>query len=192
MPSLRLSTTISALGFTAALLTVAPAAWAHAIVDLNGVPAYAGKHAEMILEIQHGCGNGEGVDEVAAYFSKSYRKAVPLDVDGWWATTRQTPDGRQVIWRRRGNAIDFNTPTFFPLKMIWPSKPGVYDLPVKQKCGDATIMWDVEFGPATADEPSPPLYPLAQIRVLTPPGVSEPAPEQRGDLFDDCFNDRPC
>lgn len=140
---------------------------AHAIVDLTGKPAYAGKTSVMTLEVQHGCLQSEtGIDKVAAYFSKEYGKVKPSAVAGWKSTSQRTSDGRKVVWTPTGAVPAFNTPTYFPMRITWPAKPGVYGLPVKQWCGSDTNIWDVPDGPATADKPSPPLYPLPQIKVL--------------------------
>ena len=165
-----LSTTAVAAGAAALVLATAMPASAHAIVDLTGKPAYAGKSSVMTLEIQHGCGqNGKGINKVVAYFAKPYRKVVAAPVNGWTSTTKRTSIGRKVVWTLRGTAPAFSTPTYFPMTIRWPKKPGTYGLPVKQWCGKATNVWDVPDGPATANQPSPPLYPLPQVRVLPAP-----------------------
>ena len=158
-----------ALAAGLALSSASPAA-AHAIIDLTGEPAYAGKSSMMTMEIQHGCLQNElGIDKIVAYFDSAYRKVVPSTVAGWATTTKRTSDGRKVTWKLKGTVPAFNTPTFFPMTVSWPAKPGVYGVPVKQWCGSATNVWDVPDGPATANQPSPPLYPLPQVRVLPAP-----------------------
>lgn len=150
------------------MTTAAPAS-AHAIVDLTGATAYAGKSSTMTLEIQHGCLQNEaGVEKVAAYFSKDYGKVVPQSVDGWTGSVKKTSDGSKVVWKLTGDVPAFNTPVYFPMDISWPKKPGVYGLPVRQWCDGATNIWDEPDGPATANKPSPPLYPLPQIKVLAP------------------------
>lgn len=152
----------------AALASASPAS-AHAIVDLDGDPAYAGKTSVMTLEVQHGCLQDEtGIDKVAAFFGREFGKVKPAAVAGWTSKTKRTADGRKVVWRLTGAVPSFNTPTYFPMTITWPAKPGVYGMPVKQWCGSDTNIWDVPDGPATANKPSPPLYPLPQIKVLPP------------------------
>lgn len=165
----RLSALTVGLVTAAAVMGSASPASAHAIVDLTGKPAYAGKSSVMTLEVQHGCLQSEtGIDKVAAFFSKEYGKVTPSAVSGWKAISKRTSDGRKVVWTLTGAVPAFNTPTYFPMRITWPAKPGVYGLPVKQWCGSDTNIWDVPDGPATADKPSPPLYPLPQIKVLPP------------------------
>ncbi|MGA1480770.1 MAG: DUF1775 domain-containing protein [Candidatus Nanopelagicales bacterium] len=157
------------VSLASAALVVASAvpASAHAIVDLTGKPAYAGKTSVMTLEVQHGCLQNEtGIDKVVAYFGREFGKVKPSAVPGWKATSKRTSDGRKVVWTLTGSVPAFNTPTYFPMTITWPAKPGVYGMPVKQWCGSATNIWDVPDGPATADKPSPPLYPLPQVKVL--------------------------
>lgn len=161
-----------AAGTLAAALIVASAApaSAHAIVDLSGASAYAGRTSTMTLEIQHGCLQNEaGVDKVAAYFNKNYVKVVPQSVDGWSSSVKRSGKTTKVIWKLTGDVPAFNTPTFFPMDITWPKKPGVYGLPVRQWCDGATNIWDEPDGPATANKPSPPLYPLPQVKVLPAP-----------------------
>lgn len=164
----RLLTLLAAGALSAALAVAAASpASAHAIVDLSGDPAYAGKTSVMTLEVQHGCLQNEtGIDKVAAYFGKEFGKVKPSPVAGWKTTSKRTSSGRKVIWSLTGTVPAFNTPTFFPMTITWPAKAGVYGVPVKQWCGSDTNIWDVPDGPATADKPSPPLYPLPQIKVL--------------------------
>ena len=158
-----------AVGTLAAALIAASAApaSAHAIVALNGDPAYAGRTSTMTLEIQHGCLQNEaGIEKVAAYFDKAYGKVVPGKVDDWTASVKRTGKTTKVVWQLTGDVPGFNTPVFFPMAITWPKKPGVYGLPVRQWCDGATNIWDEPDGPATAGKPSPPLYPLPQIKVL--------------------------
>jgi hypothetical protein len=42
-------------------------------------------------------------------------------------------------------------------------------VPVTQVCDGEINRWQVPDGPATANQPSPPLYPLPQIKVLPAP-----------------------
>ena len=165
-----LSALATALLATPLVIASAAPASAHAIVDLSGAPAYAGRTSTMTLEIQHGCLQNEaGVDKVAAYFNKNYVKVVPQSVDGWSSSVKRSGKTTKVIWKLTGDVPAFNTPTFFPMDITWPKKPGVYGLPVRQWCDGATNIWDEPDGPATANKPSPPLYPLPQVKVLPAP-----------------------
>ena len=79
---LRLTVSAVTTALIAAPLVIASAApaSAHAIVALNGDPAYAGRTSTMTLEIQHGCLQNEaGIDKIAAYFDKAY---VKVDEEG--------------------------------------------------------------------------------------------------------------
>lgn len=174
MSSRALTASLSSLavGTLAAALLVASAApaSAHAIVALNGDPAYAGRTSTMTLEIQHGCLQNEaGIEKIAAYFDKAYGKVVPGKVDDWTASVKRTGKTTKVVWTLTGDVPGFNTPVFFPMAITWPKKPGVYGLPVRQWCDGATNIWDEPDGPATAGQPSPPLFPLPQIKVLSAP-----------------------
>ena len=163
---------LASAGIASATLLVASAmpASAHAIVDLSGAPAYAGKTSVMTLEVQHGClQNQAGIDKVAAYFNKKFGKVTPQSVTCWSGKVSRTPDGRKVVWTLQGDVPAFNAPTFFPMSITWPAKSGVYGVPVRQWCDGETNVWDVPDGPATANKPSPPLYPLPQIKVLPAP-----------------------
>jgi hypothetical protein len=160
---------LASASIASAALVMASAlpASAHAIVDLQGDPAYAGKTSEMTLEIQHGClQNQVGIDKVAAYFNKKFGKVTPQSVTGWTSKVSRTSEGRKVVWTLQGDVPAFNAPTFFPMSITWPTKAGVYGVPVRQWCDGETNVWDVPDGPATANKPSPPLYPLPQIKVL--------------------------
>ena len=163
---------LASAGIASATLLVASAmpASAHAIVDLSGAPAYAGKTSVMTLEVQHGCSqNQAGIDKVAAYFNKKFGKVTPQSVTGWSGKVSRTPEGRKVVWTLQGDVPAFNVATFFPMSITWPAKSGVYGVPVRQWCDGETNVWDVPDGPATANKPSPPLYPLPQIKVLPAP-----------------------
>lgn len=169
----RHSLALSAGAFAAAGLLIASAApaSAHAIVGLNGDPAYAGKTSVMTLEVQHGCLSNElGIEKVVATFDKSFGKVKAKPVSGWKSKVRPGPRGIQrIVWTLTGSVPAFNQPTYFPIKIAWPQTPGVYGVPVTQECDGEINRWDVPDGPATADKPSPPLYPLPQIKVLPAP-----------------------
>lgn len=163
----------SAVAVASAALVVASAvpASAHAIVGLNGDPAYAGRTSAITLELQHGCLSNElGIDKVVATFDKSFGKVRASRVKDWTSTVRPGPRGIQrVVWELTGPVPEFNQPTFFRLEVSWPKKPGVYGVPVTQACDGEINRWQVPDGPATATQPSPPLYPLPQIKVLPAP-----------------------
>ena len=160
---------VSAASAALVLASALPAS-AHAIVDLSGDPAYAGTASTMTLEIQHGCLQNElGIDKVVAYFNKKFGKVTPKQVTGWSGTSTRTSEGRKVVWKLQGSVPAFNSPTYFPMLITWPDKAGVYGVPVKQWCDGQTNIWDIPDGPATANKPSPPLYPLPQIKVLPAP-----------------------
>ena len=158
-------------GVAAASLMSASTASAHAIAELNGDPAYAGRTSIFTLELQHGClSNEKGTDTVVAFFDSSFPSVRPKSVSGWKSQkSRQSNGNHKIKWSLVGNRPAFNTPTYFPLSIDWPKAPGVYGVPVKQKCDGAKNMWNTPDAPATANAPSPPLYPLPQIKVLPAP-----------------------
>lgn len=164
---------LSAVALASAGLVLASAApaSAHAIVGLNGDPAYAGQKSAITLELQHGCLSNElGIDKVVATFDKSFGKVRAKPVQDWTSKVRPGPGGIQrVVWTLTGPVPAFNQPTFFRLEISWPKKPGVYGVPVTQQCDGEVNRWQVPDGPATANQPSPPLYPLPQIKVLPAP-----------------------
>ena len=159
------------VGVATASLATASAASAHAIVELNGDPAYAGRTSVLTLEVQHGClGNEVGIDTVVAYFDPSFVSAKPKPVPGWKSQKTKESDGtHRIKWTLTGDRPKFNAPTYFPMNIGWPRQAGVYGVPVQQRCRGEVNVWDTPDGPATADKPSPPLYPLPQIKVLAKP-----------------------
>ena len=97
------------------IASAAPAS-AHAIVDIGGDPAYAGRTSTMTLEIQHGCLENEaGIDKVAADFDKDYVKVKPQAVEGWTSSVKRAGKTTKVVWKLTGDVPAFNTPVFFPM-----------------------------------------------------------------------------
>ncbi len=146
----------------------APAASAHAIIGLNGVPAVAGKSSAMTLEIQHGCiTDSPETTQVIAFVGKPWGAVKPGSVDGWKFSVAPLADGgQQITWSVVGKPIPFSTPVFFPMTVKWPNSPGVYSMRVLQVCKGGQYLWETPFTPATASSPSPPLTPLPQVTVL--------------------------
>lgn len=174
MPSISriaLSSATAAITAIVVLASATPAS-AHAIIELNGAPAVASMKSVMTLELQHGCLQNEvGIDKVTAYFSQHFRSVKAHRVDGWSVAVKESKKGIRVTWKLTGTRPAFNTPTYFPMTIGWPTKPGAYGLPVRQECEGQVNVWDTPGGPATADQPSPPLYPLPEVQVL--PGASK-------------------
>lgn len=67
----------------AAVVLSAGSASAHAIIELDGVSAVAGKTSLMTLEIQHGCLPSEATIEVEAFVGPAWRGVQPGGVPGW-------------------------------------------------------------------------------------------------------------
>lgn len=162
---------VTGAGFALASALTAPSASAHAIAELNGDPAVAGHTSLMTLEMQHGClANEIGIDTVIIYFNKHFTSANASAVAGWKSVAGRSSDGKRTItWTLTGTRPAFNAPTFFPITIGWPKAPDVYGVPVKQKCDGEVNFWSTPPGPATADKPSPPLYPRPQVRVIAAP-----------------------
>ncbi len=141
---------------------------AHAIIELNGADAVAGRTSLMTLEIQHGCITvADGTQLVLASVGKPWGRVVPKPVDGWTITAKKLASGgQQVMWTKQGEPQPFGTPVYFPMLVTWPTTPGVYGMSVTQACPSGTTTWDIKDGPATANSPSPPLTPLPQVKVL--------------------------
>ena len=98
--ALRLTLSALATALIAAPLVIASAApaSAHAIVDLSGDPAYAGRTSTMTLEIQHGCLQNEaGIEKIAAYFNKNYIKVVPQSGDEWSSSVNRIGKTTKVV-----------------------------------------------------------------------------------------------
>ena len=159
-----------ALGVFASIVLLAAPASAHAIIDLDGVTAIAGKTSGMTLEIQHGCLPAEATTQVEAFVGRPWRAVRPRAVPGWQATVQRLANGGwHVTWVSLGPPIPFGTPTFFPISVGWPSKPGTYAMHVTQQCTNGTSYdWNEQYGPATADTPSPPLTPRPEVHVVAP------------------------
>lgn len=157
-------------GFTALTLVASSPAAAHAIIELNGISAVAGKTSTMTLEVQHGCLPSNPTLEVEAFVGKPWRAVKPQPVAGWTSRVeRQSIGGWHIIWTNTGEPVPFGTATFFPITVAWPKDAGVYDMTVLQLCPESSYLWDEPFGPATAEKPSPPLTPRPQVQVVAKP-----------------------
>lgn len=145
---------------------VSPAA-AHAIIDLTGVAAVAGGSGPMTLEVQHGCLPAEATTMVEAFVGRPWRSVQPADVAGWQVETAPLPKGGwHITWTNLDAPIPFGTPSFFPITVGWPLKPGTYAMRVTQQCTNGTSYdWNQTYGPATATTPSPPLTPRPEVQV---------------------------
>ncbi|MDA3021440.1 MAG: hypothetical protein O2943_02020 [Actinomycetota bacterium] len=170
LPSRSIPTFCVALGglvIISALVSSSPAS-AHAIVELNGVSAVAGKSSVLTLEIQHGCLTGQdGTTQVIAFAGKPWGAIKPAAVSGWTSLSARLADGgQQITWTSQGAPQPFGTPMFFPMTVRWPKSAGIYGLRVLQVCPSGVTWWDTPFIPATASAPAPPLTPLPQVQVL--------------------------
>jgi uncharacterized protein YcnI len=147
-------------------LSAAPAS-AHAIIELDGVTAVAGSTSGMTLEIQHGCLPAEATTQVQAFVGRPWRSVRPGPVPGWQvAVEKLAQGGWHITWQNLGTPIPFGTATYFPITVGWPSKPGTYAMHVTQQCTNGTSYdWNEQYGPATADTPSPPLTPRPEVHV---------------------------
>jgi uncharacterized protein YcnI len=159
---------IATMSVACVLAASAAPASAHAIIELNGADAVAGHTSVMTLEIQHGCITAaDGTQQVLAFVGKPWGRVAPKPVEGWSiATKRLSAGGQQITWTKQGEPQPFGTPVYFPMRVTWPTSPGVYGMSVTQACPSGTTTWDVKDGPATANAPSPPLTPLPQVKVL--------------------------
>lgn len=147
---------------------------AHAIIELGAVNAIAGETSGMTMEIQHGCITAEtGTIKVIGWVGKPWGKITTRKVDGWKSSVVRTSDGgQQITWDNLGEPQPFNVPLYLPMDVKWPKKSGIYAMKVTQVCPDDVTTWDTPFGPATANTPSPPITPLAQVKVLAKLKVS--------------------
>jgi hypothetical protein len=157
-----------ALGAFALLTPLASTASAHAIIELKGVSAVAGTTSAMTLEIQHGCFPSESTHQVEAFVGKSWRAVKPQQVEGWTSTvTKQAGGGLHITWIKQGEPVPFTTPTFFPISVAWPAKPGTYGMSVMQLCTHGTsYYWNNKYSPASATADSPPLTPRPEVLVV--------------------------
>ncbi len=156
-------------GLAAAVLLCVPApAQAHGIIDLGSVDAVAGRTSTMTLEVQHGCiTNATGTLQVEASVGRPWRRVAPQPVRGWTVGVQRLPSGgQQITWTKQGDPHPFGTPVFFPIRVTWPQKPGVYSMKVVQACPGDVTTWGTPPGPATANSPSPPITPIPQVKVL--------------------------
>ena len=163
--------------FAASLIFAAgssTSASAHAIIELGAVNAIAGETSGMTMEIQHGCITaGTGTIKVIGWVGKPWGKITPLEVDGWQSSVLKMPNGgQQITWDNAGEPQPFSVPLYLPMDVKWPKKSGIYAMKVTQVCPGDVTTWDTVFGPATANTPSPPITPLAQVKVLAKVKVS--------------------
>lgn len=175
--------TVTASAFTAMVVvgTLAQPAAAHAIIDLGGRSAVAGKTSLMTLEVQHGCLPSEATTQVEAFVGAPWRAVRPGPVTGWQAAVdRLERGGWHITWTNLGAPIPFGTATFFPIAVDWPAKPGTYGMRVMQQCTDGTSYdWSEQYRPATANHPSPPLTPRPEVLVVAKAAPVSPNPRPR-------------
>jgi len=167
-PSRRSAASIfTCLASAGLLLAVSAPAQGHAIIELNGKDAIAGTTSPMTLEVQHGCIDGaQGTLQVQAFTGKPWRSVVPQPVSGWSSSiSKQSNGGSKITWIKLGAPAPFDTPVYFPLVVSWPTKSGIYGMSVLQICPTSSTLWNDPFTPATANKPSPPITPLAQVQV---------------------------
>ena len=159
-----------AIVVTALLVLATPMtgpASAHAIIELNGVSAVAGHSSVMTLEIQHGCLPADPTVQVQAFVGKPWRSVSPTPVPGWISTvTAQPIGGWHITWVNTGAPVPFGTPIYVPMTVSWPAAAGVYAMTVLQVCPGSSNLWNTPNAPATANSPSPPMTPRAEVRVL--------------------------
>ena len=179
---------IVCVAFAAVVLigTLAGPATAHAIIDLGGRSAVAGKTSQMTLEVQHGCLPAEATTRVEAFVGAPWRGVRPAAVAGWQAAVaRLDRGGWHITWTNLGAPIPFGTATFFPITVDWPAKPGTYGMRVMQQCTDGTSYdWNEQYRPATANSPSPPLTPRPEVLVVAKPEPASPNPRPRPTAID--------
>ncbi|CAB4908578.1 MAG: DUF1775 domain-containing protein [Actinobacteria bacterium] len=161
------ATVISCVVSAGLLLAVSAPAQGHAIIELNGKDAIAGTTSPMTLQVQHGCIDGaQGTLQVQAFTGKPWRGVIPKPVAGWSSSvSKQTNGGSKITWIKQGAPAPFDTPVYFPLIVSWPTKSGIYGMSVLQICPSSSTLWNEPFTPATANTPSPPITPLAQVQV---------------------------
>lgn len=173
MPTLRRSIAIvtAAGALVASAVVGATPASAHAIIELNGAPAYAGRTSIMTMEIQHGCLPSLATTRVVVSFSKLFGPVTPLPVKGWSAATGTRANGTKYIeWKTTSGPRPFGTPTYLPIRITWPKRAGTYGLPTKQLCVDGgSYYWYTPWQPASENVPSPPLTPLPTV-IVKPAG----------------------
>ncbi len=147
---------------------------AHAIVELQGSDAIAGRTSTLSLEVQHGCiTGGGGTVKVVAQFGAPFGRVTAGAVPGWTSlvtpgTTAKSSSGRTVTWSTNGVAQPFATPLFLALTVHWPKRAGGYGIVVSQFCTNPTeqTIWDTPIQPTTVGVPFPPVTPLATVCVL--------------------------
>lgn len=164
----RRSVWVTAVAVMGAVAASASPAAAHAIIELDGVSAVAGRTSQMTLEIQHGCLPSEATLKVDAYVSRAWRAVRPAPVAGWQVSVDRLPgQGWHVTWTNLGEPIPFGTATFFPVTVDWPTKPGTYGMRITQDCTNGTSYdWGQKYRPASANQPSPPLTPRPEVKVV--------------------------
>lgn len=176
---LSLKAAAAAAGLTSLAVTglAAGPATAHAIIELDGVSAVAGRTSAMTLEIQHGCLPAEATTQVQAFVGRPWRAVRPAPVTGWEASVeRLARGGWQITWTNLGEPIPFGTATFFPIDVDWPQKAGTYGMRVTQQCTDGTSYdWNEKYRPATANSPSPPLTPRPEVLVVAKAEKASPS-----------------
>ena len=167
-PSLKAASAAGGLTSLAVVGLAAGPAAAHAIIELDGVSAVAGRTSAMTLEIQHGCLPAEATTQVQAFVGRPWRAVRPAPVTGWEASVqRLARGGWQITWTNLGEPIPFGTATFFPIEVDWPTQAGTFGMRVTQQCTDGTSYdWNEKYRPATANSPSPPLTPRPEVQVV--------------------------
>mgnify|MGYP003616217106 FL=1 len=162
--------TFSKLSFAlllSALSSVSMVAHAHASVEPSQV--VEGSYARLAVKIPHGC-DGLPTDTVIVRLSPSFQGAKPMPKAGWDLKTVKTKlanpydshgkaiteDVSEIIWSGGSLPSDFYDEFVFQAKVN--SAPTTLLIPIEQKCGSKSIVWQ-----GTSHDDA---YPAATLKVL--------------------------
>lgn len=159
-----------------ALLMTAPAASAHATIELNGEQPIAGTRGTLTVTIPHGCGVGQGgiglaTDRLVVRLGSAWPSAKAIAIDGWTSSVARASSGRNTItWTATAGGLPNTSTGDFPIAVRWPRAPGIYKTPTFQHCGASVMNWNDPFATAaTAMQDYPPIYPVPRIQILPSP-----------------------
>lgn len=153
---------LGVLAASAALITSAAPASAHATAQLYGSTPTAGGYGHLFIRIPHGCEGGLATDTIKVQLPAGFSGVKPQAKAGWnVAVVKAADQPTEVTWSG-GSLADAHFDDF-GISVKYPSAAGTYALPTVQYCGTATAAW-VEV-PAAGQDPHSLAKPAPTVKV---------------------------
>ncbi|SEA20931.1 copper chaperone PCu(A)C [Rubrimonas cliftonensis] len=146
-------------------LALAPAALAHATLDVT--EAAAGAYPRIAARLPHGCG-GAPTDTVEVSLPPALAGARPMPKPGWTLTVEPTADGGKLLRWAGGALEDGHYEEFIFRGKLDAAAGAELPVPIRQRCGGAEVFW-VEVA-APGQTPHDLQHPAPILRVATGAG----------------------